>query len=397
MLSRLMIEQDDLLLTQLQYKTALKYIMKPARSTLMMKYFVKEWRNPFLFMTRIMNRWWWTRQTWTSKFQDYRIPLWNTRKVPAFDNWFRKSRTARIGTLFNETYNKVNLLIPSAKNQKKWFMKLGTSSYVNYSRRNPKRSARAACLSYWDIGIVYCTSGHFLRKGTAVNRKIVKYTMDLVSIPEYVIKKGRPHGHRYGKKPGDREYFSANQLKKKCKKKFFQGIPDRVIRDETFRNRMIGNGRDEDVCRQWDAFADEDHTHHLTPQEYYHYKSNWWLTSNKTGSNTVPVEHRPDFKQALSTLQQLKQKEEALQTSTNSRRNQQWVQSSSSSSSWWSWQGSCSYESHDGDEPSTDRTVWLVIQVFGTILQGMIFLNSFTLLQMDRLQLTAVYCNRRGV
>ena len=30
----------------------------------------------------------------------------------------------------------------------------------------------------------------------------------------------------------------------------------------------------------------------------------------------------------------------------------------------------------------------LVIQVFGTILQGMIFLNSFTLLQLDRLQLT---------
>ena len=123
---------------------------------------------------------------------------------------------------------------------------------------------------------------------------------------------------------------------------------------------MIENDRDEDVCRQWDALADEDHTHHLTPQEYYHYKSNWWLTSNKTCSNTVPVEHRPYFKQALSTLQQLKQKEEgALQTSTNSRRNQQWAQSSSPSS-WWSWQGSWwtpySYESHDGDEPSTGRT-----------------------------------------
>ena len=34
----------------------------------------------------------------------------------------------------------------------------------------------------------------------------------------------------------------------------------------------------------------------------------------------------------------------------------------------------------------------MFFQVFGTILQGMIFLNSFTLLQMDRLQLTAVYC-----
>ena len=65
----------------------------------------------------------------------------------------------------------------------------------------------------------------------------------------------------------------------------------------------------------------------------------------------MPVERRPDFKHALSTLQQLKEKEEGAQ------RNQQWAQSSSSSS-WWSWQGSWltpySYESHHGDEPSTD-------------------------------------------
>ena len=129
--------------------------------------------------------------------------------------------------------------------------------------------------------------------------------------------------------------------------------------------------RDEDVCRQIDAFADEDHTHHLTPQEYYHYKSNWWLRSNKTGSKTVPVERRPDFKKALSTLKQLNQKEGA-------QLNQQWAQSSSSSS-WWSWQCSwrtpLSHESHDGDEPSTGWTRRLVIQVFGTILQGMIFLE----------------------
>ena len=134
---------------------------------------------------------------------------------------------------------------------------------------------------------------------------------------------------------------------------------------------MIENGRDEDVCRQMDVLADEDHTHHLTPQEHYHYKSNWWLHLNKTGSNTVPVKHRPDFKQALDYLAATETKREgALQTSTNSRRNQQWAQSSSSSSSsssspsssssWWSWQGSWwtpySYGSHDGDEPSTDRT-----------------------------------------
>ena len=33
------------------------------------------------------------------------------------------------------------------------------------------------CLSFWNMGIVYCTCGHFLQKETAVNRKIVKYTM----------------------------------------------------------------------------------------------------------------------------------------------------------------------------------------------------------------------------
>ena len=41
-----------------------------------------------------------------------------------------------------ETYNKVNHSIPSAKNQKKWFMNLGTSNCVNYSIWNPKHSAK---------------------------------------------------------------------------------------------------------------------------------------------------------------------------------------------------------------------------------------------------------------
>ena len=56
--------------------------------------------------------------------------------------------------------------------------------------------------------------------------------MDLLSVPEYVIKKGRAHGHRYGEKPGDKEYYTANQLKKKCKKREFQGIHDRFLHDQ---------------------------------------------------------------------------------------------------------------------------------------------------------------------
>ena len=70
------------------------------------------------------------------------------------------------------------------------------------------------CLSYLNIGKLYCTCGHLLQKERGANQQFINYTMDLLSVPEYVIKKGRPHGHRYGKKSGDKEYFTANQLKK---------------------------------------------------------------------------------------------------------------------------------------------------------------------------------------
>ena len=123
----------------------------------------------------------------------------------------------------------------------------------------PKAQCKV-CLSYWDVGIVYSTCGHFLRDGTEENKRYLKYTLDLFSIPNYYIKKGRPHGHRYGKKEGDHEYFIANSLKKKCKKRDFFGIHDRFIRDERFRKTMIELGRTEEVCREMDKLAN-DHTH----------------------------------------------------------------------------------------------------------------------------------------
>ena len=146
-------------------------------------------------------------------------------------------------------------------------------------------------------------------------------------------------------------------MKKRCKKKYFQGIHDRFIRDPEFRSRMIENHRDEELCRRWDALADEDHTHHLTTQEYPFYKSKWWLHSNKQGSNTMPLTQRLDFKQALSTLHRLQREaEEEPHVPTYSYKSQQWAQSSSST--WWNWQGSwwtpCSSESHDGDAPSIE-------------------------------------------
>ena len=118
---------------------------------------------------------------------------------------------------------------------------------------------------------------------------------------------------------------------------------------------MIENHRDEELCRRWDALADEDRTHHLTTQEYSFFQSKWWLHSNKQGSDTMPLRQRPDFRQALSTLHRLQREaEDDPQVLSYSNKRQQWAQSSSST--WWNWQGSWWTPCHDGDEPSIERT-----------------------------------------
>ena len=145
----------------------------------------------------------------------------------------------------------------------------------------------------------------------------------------------------------------------------YLGIHDLFIRDEEFRKNKIDNGRTEEICRQMDDLADEDLTHHWTPEEINDYRNNWWIRSNKTVSDTMPIRHRSDFKQALSTL---RQKEDEAQ------RNQRWTQSYSSS--WWKRQGTwwnSSYENHQDDVPSTDWSGQLDKEVIGTLIQGMIF------------------------
>ena len=81
------------------------------------------------------------------------------------------------------------------------------------------------CSPYWNIGILCCTCGHFLHKERGANQQLINYTTNLFSVPEIFIKKRRPHGHRDGKKPGDKEHHTANKLKKKCKKKCFPRNP----------------------------------------------------------------------------------------------------------------------------------------------------------------------------
>ena len=148
----------------------------------------------------------------------------------------------------------------------------------------PKAQCRA-CLTYWDVGIVYCTCGHFLRDDTTENKKYISSVLDLFSIPNFYIRKGRPHGHRYGKKEGCKEYHTAKQLQKRCRKKQYENIHDRFIRDTLFRKTMIELGRSEEVILEMDRIANEDHTHFATEEEIDIYRGNWWIRSNFVGSD----------------------------------------------------------------------------------------------------------------
>ena len=57
-------------------------------------------------------------------------------------------------------------------------------------------------------------------------------------------------------------------MKRDCK-----GSHDRFLRDHIFRGRMIENSRDEEVFRAWDVLADEEHTYHMSEEEYFYCKN----------------------------------------------------------------------------------------------------------------------------
>ena len=172
---------------------------------------------------------------------------------------------------------------------------MGNVELFELFETDPKTQCKE-CISYWSECIVYCTLRASLERKCS-NRGVIQYTLDLLSIPKYVIKKGRPHGHRYGKTPQQKEYHQAHNLKKRCIKKGCQGIHDRFLIDSEFQ---LEHYRDEEVCIKMDELADKKSSHYVTQAEYFRYKQNWWISLNNSG-RYGPLKGRSDFNEALST------------------------------------------------------------------------------------------------
>ena len=106
---------------------------------------------------------------------------------------------------------------PFSEKSKKMIRDMGNVKLFELCETIPEVQC-SECLLYWNQGIVYCTCGHLLRENKS-SRHLHRWQLGILSIPNYVIKKGRPHGNRYGKIEAQREHFIAHNARNRCIKK----------------------------------------------------------------------------------------------------------------------------------------------------------------------------------
>ena len=128
-----------------------------------------------------------------------------------------------------------NACNPFSEKSKKMIRDMGNVELFELCETIPEVLC-SECRLYWNQGIVSCTCGHLLREHQS-SRNILRWTLDLLTIPNYVIKKGRLHGNRHGKTEEQRQHHIAHNLRKRCIKRGFEGIHDRFQNDSTFVNR----------------------------------------------------------------------------------------------------------------------------------------------------------------
>ena len=121
----------------------------------------------------------------------------------------------------NNAYN------PLSEKSKKMIEDMDNVELFELCETNSKTQCKEWLL-FWNQGIVYCTCGHLWKESEA-SRSILQWTLNLLSIQNYVIKKVRRHGHRFGKTKEQKDHHIDHNLRKRCIKRNFEGIHDRFL------------------------------------------------------------------------------------------------------------------------------------------------------------------------
>ena len=190
--------------------------------------------------------------------------------------------------------------------------------------------------------MIYCTCGHLLVESES-SQTLNKLRLDDLSIPHYVIKKGRHHGAE-----AQKQYHIAFNAWKRCRKtvdgqeEHYEGIHDRFLRDQVYRDSQLKIGWTEQKCIEMDKLAQEDHPYRLSRDEFKRYQGQWCLTLNKSGKN-APMRLRSDFRAAVTIKNRLhRESGEERAEPIPFQQYQRW-HPYSSSASWWNWDTSKSW------------------------------------------------------
>ena len=122
-----------------------------------------------------------------------------------------------------------NAYNPFSEKSKKMIREMGNVELFELCETIPKVQC-SECVLYWNQGIVYCTCGHLLVESDS-SQHFSRWRLDALSIPNYVIKKGRPRGARHGKTEAHKAHFIAHNARRRRIKKKFEGIHDRFLKD----------------------------------------------------------------------------------------------------------------------------------------------------------------------
>ena len=107
------------------------------------------------------------------------------------------------------------------------------------------------------------------------------------------------------KTEAQKQYHIAFNAWKRCRKRVdgqeehYEGIHDRFLRDQIYRESRLKIGWTEQKCIEMDKLAQEDHSYRLSREEFKRYQGQWYLTLNKSGKN-APMRLRSDFRAAVT-------------------------------------------------------------------------------------------------
>ena len=144
----------------------------------------------------------------------------------------------------------------------------------------PKAQCKV-CLSYWDVGIVYCTKRALLAKRNGGEQEIcpVHHGSPLDS---QLLHKERatPRAPLWEESQGITSTSSRTRSRRNARRRISWESTTGSSATRNSARICLRSVRSEELCREMDKLANEDHTHHITPEEISVYRNNWWIRSN---------------------------------------------------------------------------------------------------------------------